>query len=139
MKTDGSLSAQEHYAKAGLEPITVLEEWNMDFHLGTALCYIVRSPFKGNAKLDLEKAIWYLRRRIVLTDDLTGRDTAPMSKKVDFHEQDKILDAWSYLPPHSHHAVACLLSATTWSKWDNNFARDVRIAIESLEAEVASL
>lgn len=138
MKTDGSLSAQEHYAKAGLEPITVLEEWNLDFHLGTALCYIVRSPFKGNAKLDLEKAIWYLRRRLVLTDDLTGRESTPKAKDTSFQAVQKILDAWDFLPPLSHHAMACLLSASTWKDW-NQFARDVRVAIESLESEVASL
>lgn len=137
MKTDGSLSAQEHYAKAGLEPIEVIEEWNMDFHLGTALCYVVRCQFKGSMKLDLEKAVWYLRRRLPLTDDLTGRESTPCAKNHNFHDQDKILEAWSFLPPNLHHAVGLLLSATIWLDW-RSFARDVRIAIQSIEAEIAS-
>jgi hypothetical protein len=138
MNTDGGLSAQEHYAKCGVEPITVLEDWNMDFHLGTAICYIARCTFKGSMKLDLEKAIWYLRRRLVLTDDLTGRDSTPMAEDSSYEAKQKILDAWSYLPPNSHHAVNLLLEASTRQEW-KEFARNVRIAIESLEAEVASL
>lgn len=106
---------------------------NLDFHVGK---YILRSPFKGSMKLDMEKAVWYLRRRLKLTDDLTGRDTAPAFAKQQYGAIDEILQAWSYLPSGLHHAVVRLLCASTWKDW-NDFARDVRIAIESIEMEIA--
>jgi hypothetical protein len=50
------------------EVIKVLESWNIDFHLGNAIKYIYRSG-KKNAKTeikDLEKAKWYIQRKIDL-------------------------------------------------------------------------
>ena len=50
------------------EVIKVLEAWNIDFHLGSAIKYIYRSG-KKNVKTeikDLEKAKWYIQRKIDL-------------------------------------------------------------------------
>jgi len=48
------------------EVIKVIEAWGLDkdFHLGNTIKYIARSPHKGNELQDLEKAAWYLARRI---------------------------------------------------------------------------
>ena len=53
-----------HYNQYKIEPIKVVEDWKLGYHLGNALKYIVRSPFKGNQKQDLKKAIWYIQRYI---------------------------------------------------------------------------
>ena len=54
----------EHYQKASLaviiEPIQLAEMY--DFCIGNAIKYILRAPYKGNEKQDLEKAKWYLDR-----------------------------------------------------------------------------
>jgi hypothetical protein len=54
----------DHYRKLSPEPITIIEAWGLGFHLGNALKYIARSPYKGSEKQDLEKAIFYLQRKL---------------------------------------------------------------------------
>jgi hypothetical protein len=46
------------------EAIKVIEHYNLDFHLGNVLKYILRSDKKGKELEDLMKAQWYLNRRI---------------------------------------------------------------------------
>lgn len=53
-----------HYQVLSPEPITVIEDWNLDFHLGNVIKYIARSKYKGSEKQDLEKALWYLKRKL---------------------------------------------------------------------------
>lgn len=52
----------EHYNKGSLEAIEAIEAFDLDFHLGNALKYIVRCRYKGSLESDLDKAIWYLQR-----------------------------------------------------------------------------
>ena len=52
-----------HYVK-GIEPIDIIESWNLNLSLGNAIKYILRSPYKGKQIEDLEKAKWYLEREI---------------------------------------------------------------------------
>jgi len=51
-----------HYNHGKYETIDVIEEWGLDFHCGNAVKYISRHKYKGQAKGDIEKAIWYLQR-----------------------------------------------------------------------------
>ena len=48
------------------EVIKVIEAWQLGFHLGNSVKYIARAGKKDDAKTveDLEKARWYLDRRI---------------------------------------------------------------------------
>jgi hypothetical protein len=48
------------------EAIKVIENWDLDFHLGNTVKYISRAGKKDNDKelQDLKKAQWYLERRI---------------------------------------------------------------------------
>lgn len=49
------------------EPVEVILDWELDFLLGNALKYISRTGRKGgeeDAIEDLEKAVWYIRKRI---------------------------------------------------------------------------
>lgn len=50
------------------EVIKVIEALEMDFHLGNTFKYITRAGKKGSDKeiQDLEKALWYLQRKIDL-------------------------------------------------------------------------
>jgi hypothetical protein len=50
------------------EVIKVIEALEMDFHLGNTFKYIARAGKKGTDKeiQDLEKAMWYLQRKIDL-------------------------------------------------------------------------
>lgn len=53
-----------HYTHGEIQPITVIEDWRLNYHLGNAVKYIARCDHKGNKVQDLEKAIWYLQREI---------------------------------------------------------------------------
>lgn len=73
-----------HYvANRRVEPIEIIEDWQLDHHLACALKYISRAGRKVNGpgsglRPDLEKAIWYLRRRIELETEMT-RDSGAQS------------------------------------------------------------
>ena len=47
-----------------LEVINVIEHYELGFHLGNVVKYVLRAGKKGNRKEDLEKALWYLQREI---------------------------------------------------------------------------
>ena len=58
----------EHYGGGSnpYEAIKVIEAWDLDFCLGNTVKYISRAGKKDPAKEleDLNKALWYLQRRI---------------------------------------------------------------------------
>lgn len=55
-----------HYTRGKHEPIDIIEDWHLNFHLGNAVKYIARAGFKDPSRTveDLEKARWYLDREI---------------------------------------------------------------------------
>lgn len=64
-----------HYKGDGVECIHVIENYDLGFHLGNAVKYLVRAGRKGDAKTDTQKAIWYVRRW--LDDDGLPHPCAP--------------------------------------------------------------
>ena len=56
------------------EVIKVIEATQMDFHIGNAYKYIARAGKKGVDKeiQDLQKAIWYIERKIQLLENGIG-------------------------------------------------------------------
>ena len=63
---DDAVNHPSHYNIGNIEAIDVIEDWNLDFSLGSAVKYICRAGHKdGNTKLqDLQKASWYINREI---------------------------------------------------------------------------
>ena len=55
-----------HYCDGGIETIDFIEAKGLDFYLGNAVKYISRAGKKDPDKMveDLQKAIWYLQRKI---------------------------------------------------------------------------
>lgn len=74
----------KHYGGADntYEAIKVIEAWNLDFCLGNTIKYIARAGKKDRGKLleDLEKAAWYLNRKIESVK--TRKDTACQQHKA---------------------------------------------------------
>ena len=56
----------DHYKSGGLEAIDVIEAFGLqnDFFLGNVVKYVLRADKKGKFLEDLEKASWYLNRKI---------------------------------------------------------------------------
>lgn len=54
----------DHYVASDIEPIDVIEAWELPHHLACVVKYIARHRHKGKALEDLKKARWYLDRYI---------------------------------------------------------------------------
>ncbi len=55
----------EHYNPGVYEAINIIEHYELGFHLGNSVKYILRCGKKNdNVKEEIEKAIWYLKRFI---------------------------------------------------------------------------
>jgi len=66
-KMSDSVNHPGHYNTGDIEVINAIEDWKLNFHLGNAVKYIVRSGKKIGVHYDaedLKKAIWYLERHI---------------------------------------------------------------------------
>lgn len=57
-----SINHPFHYKGKKMEAINIIEDFNLDFHLGNAIKYILRAGKKNDKIEDLKKAIWYLER-----------------------------------------------------------------------------
>lgn len=58
-----NINHPQHYKGKGLEVIEVIEAFELDFHRGNAIKYILRAGKKTeDTTEDILKAIWYLNR-----------------------------------------------------------------------------
>lgn len=57
-----NINHPKHYNFGSIEPISVIEDWNLGFNLGNAIKYIARAEHKNSKLEDLKKAKWYLDR-----------------------------------------------------------------------------
>ena len=55
----------KHYTNTKIEPMDVIEDWELPHHLACVLKYIKRHREKGKPVEDLKKAEWYLCRYIL--------------------------------------------------------------------------
>lgn len=55
-----------HYTMGGVEAISVIDAWKLNFYLGNVLKYICRAGKKENELEDLQKAAWYLNRYVTI-------------------------------------------------------------------------
>ena len=61
--TDAMVNHPPHYTDGRkFEPIDVIEDWRLGFHLANSLKYISRIGRKDDPVQDAKKAIWYLER-----------------------------------------------------------------------------
>lgn len=65
-----------HYTFGKYEVLDVIEDWELDMHLGNAVKYIARAGRKDVAKEieDLNKAVFYLNRKIKLLEASNGNN-----------------------------------------------------------------
>ena len=54
-----------HYQTvSGMQPIDVIEAFDLGFNLGNSVKYILRAGKKDNRATDLAKALWYIQREL---------------------------------------------------------------------------
>jgi hypothetical protein len=63
---DDPVNHPSHYTFGKYEVLDVIEDWGLSYHLGNATKYIARAGRKDptKEKQDLEKAIFYIQRRV---------------------------------------------------------------------------
>ena len=66
--SDDPVQHPVHYTTGKIECIEYIEDKELGYHLGNAVKYITRAGKKDPAKTieDLEKAVWYIQRKIEL-------------------------------------------------------------------------
>jgi len=53
-----------HYNHGKIETIRVINDWKLNFNAGNAIKYISRYQHSSKGRLDLLKAIWYLKQEV---------------------------------------------------------------------------
>lgn len=79
-----------HYNTGKIEVIEFIEDQQLGYHLGNAVKYVCRAGKKNPAKYveDLEKAVWYIRRRIaVVSPEETPRPNDMPQERVKVSER----------------------------------------------------
>lgn len=66
-----------HYCQGEIQPIVVIDDWNLGFCEGNAVKYIARAKYKGSELEDLKKAAWYLQHRIEQLEDTKRKTPLP--------------------------------------------------------------
>lgn len=51
-----------YYNRGGVEVIAFIEDWKLDFSLGSFVKYVCRAGLKDDVVQDLKKALWYIER-----------------------------------------------------------------------------
>lgn len=72
--TPDPINHPSHYTHGTIEPIDVIEDWQLSFSAGNAVKYIARHQHKGTAIQDLKKASWYLNREIERLEKEQGKN-----------------------------------------------------------------
>lgn len=52
--------SDQHYKMTTIQPIDIIDEYELNFSMGNAIKYILRADFKQQKDEDLRKAITYL-------------------------------------------------------------------------------
>jgi hypothetical protein len=89
MTNHDPIDRPSHYAEGrSYEPIDVIADWELNYHLGNVLKYISRAGRKQNHLEDLKKARWYLSREIE-----TLEQPVPFAATYEDVLEDQILSA----------------------------------------------
>ena len=73
-----------HYNRSSIEPINVIEKWDLNFNLGNVIKYVERAGYKDPSKTieDLKKARWYLDREIKRLNKSQIQSMSAQDKKL---------------------------------------------------------
>ena len=69
-----------HYVKRGMEVRKVIRAWELTYHCGDAVSYILRAKFKDNYAEDLKKAIQHLQFELE-EESADRRETSKLSPR----------------------------------------------------------
>lgn len=112
-----------------IEVIDVIEGYGLGYHLGNAVKYICRAGKKSlDARRDLEKAIWYVRRAAARGGILA----APGERRADAPAPAEVAEAHG-LCLHRAMALGAILTAYPHRTDMDNAAAHLAFALEQME------
>lgn len=117
-----------------IEVIDVIEGYGLGYHLGNAVKYICRAGKKSlDARRDLEKAIWYVRRAAARGGILA----APGERRADAPAPAEVAEAHG-LCLHRAMALGAILTAYPHRTDMDNAAAHLAFALEQMEEATGS-
>ena len=94
-----------HYQTvSGMQPIDVIEAFELGFNLGNAIKYILRAGKKDHRTTDLSKALWYIQREL-------GEEVK--SEALPYYREGRKFVITKSNSPHSGDAVGKTLTYQT--------------------------
>lgn len=66
--SEDPVNLPSHYRQGKIEVLDFIEDQKLDFHEAQVLKYVVRARHKGNELQDLQKALFYLNRKIAILE-----------------------------------------------------------------------
>jgi hypothetical protein len=79
-----------HYNSGGVEAIDVIEAFELGFHLGSVVKYVLRAGRKGDALKDLRKAKYFLDREIARRQAGAVQGEMPTTMEIDVTSMDDV-------------------------------------------------
>jgi len=70
MEPNDPVEHPSHYCRGGIEVIDVIEAYELGWHLGNVIKYVLRAGHKDSMLEDLRKAQWILNRYIGQQEEL---------------------------------------------------------------------
>lgn len=64
------MNDNKHYKQFQIEPISVIQDWGLNFCLGNVIKYIARARYKDDCEGDITKAISYLDYEIETSTEM---------------------------------------------------------------------
>lgn len=124
------ISYPAHYIEGrNIEPITVIEEFDLCHHLACVVKYVARAGRKTSLLNDLLKASWYLDRELQRYNAGVNSCLAPLNTKPSFSIQE-VLEDWN-LMPHLDASLSYILAARFGTN-GNCSRKDIKNYISSL-------
>lgn len=115
MSDEDKINWPKHYNHGKIQPIEVIEDWGLGFHLGNCVKYVARAGKKGGAPEleDLEKARWYINRRI---EQLEGKKAPQLAfqPSYDGATADANAEAVRKVGEHPHVTVDRYFGSVNW-------------------------
>ena len=80
-----TINHPDHYKGKRFEAIDIIEDYELNFHLGNVVKYVLRAGKKGSKLEDLKKAQFYLKREIDLLELIEPEESTRQDLKQNYY------------------------------------------------------
>lgn len=128
----------DHYTAGGIEVLTVIHRYGLDFDLGNAVKYLLRADFKGNRLDDLRKARFYIASWAERFGNDEVEEPCADEGTLVWADPDRIADAKG-LTGAVREAALAVLEVAVFIYEDFTTIEQMRLALSCLDEEIARM